>query len=105
MCNGTSIITPNMHLHAHLKQCIADYGPLHEFWAFPFERYNGLLGELPNNKKSIELQMMNRFIQDNSYMSQSMPDTFNDLKQCILTYRKDTGSLLETLSHEGISFN
>ena len=65
---GPSVITPKMHLHAHLKQCIADYGPLHEFWAFPFERYNGLLGNLPTNKKSIEVQMMNRFIQDSSYM-------------------------------------
>ena len=95
---GTSIITPNMHLHAHLKQCIADYGPLHGFWAFPFERYNGLLGELPNNKKSIEVQMMNRFIQGNAYMSLSMPDIFTELKHHIPSYRKDSGSLLETSS-------
>ena len=94
---GPSIIRPNMHLHAHLRQCIADYGPLHEFWAFPFERYNGLLGDLPNNKRSIEVQMMNRFIQDNSYMLQSMPDTFLELKQHIPTYTKEAGSL-ETLS-------
>ena len=95
--HGSSIITTNMHLHAHLRQCIADYGPLHEFWAFPFERCNGLFGDLPNKKKSIEVQM-NRFIQGNSYILQSMPDTFLELKQHIPTYRKEAGSLLETLS-------
>ena len=41
---------------------------------------------------------MNRFIQDNAYMSLSMPDTFTELKHHIPTYRKDSGSLLETSS-------
>ena len=38
---GESIITPNMHLHCHLRQCMEDYGPLHTFWLFSFETYNG----------------------------------------------------------------
>ena len=29
--------TPNMHLHAHVKDCILDFGPISAFWAFPFE--------------------------------------------------------------------
>ena len=28
---GKKIITPNMHLHCHLKQCLYDYGPIHNF--------------------------------------------------------------------------
>ena len=36
---GESAITPNMHLHAHLKAVIYDFGPLQEFWCFPFERF------------------------------------------------------------------
>ena len=32
--------TPNMHMHAHLKSC-TDYGPLHGFWVYVFEHYNG----------------------------------------------------------------
>ena len=59
--HGSSIITPNMHLHCHLKECVLDYGPLQIFLCFPFERYNGLLGAFPNNNKSIEVQLMNRF--------------------------------------------
>jgi len=57
-------ITPNMHIHSHLKDCILDYGPLHGFWLFAFEHFSGPLGSLPNNNRSIELQLMNRFIRD-----------------------------------------
>ena len=35
------MITPNMHLHCHLKQSLLDYGPIHNFWLFSFERHNG----------------------------------------------------------------
>ena len=30
-------ITPNMHLHTHLADCIFDYGPVCGFWLFSFE--------------------------------------------------------------------
>ena len=55
--HGPSAITPNMHMHGHLSECIKDYGPLHVFWLFSFERYNGLLGAQPNNNRSIEMQL------------------------------------------------
>ena len=38
---GSKIVTPNMHMHLHLKECLLDYGPLYGFWCFPFERLNG----------------------------------------------------------------
>jgi len=38
---GSKIVTPNMHMHLHLKECLLDYGPLYSFWCFPFERLNG----------------------------------------------------------------
>ena len=37
---GWHCITPNMHMHCHLKSCISDYGPLHAFWLYAFERYS-----------------------------------------------------------------
>ena len=55
---GKEAITPNMHLHAHLRECIQDYGPIYSFWLFSFERYNGMLGNFPNNQRSIEIQLM-----------------------------------------------
>ena len=54
-------VTPNMHLHCHLKECIFDFGPIYSFWLFSFERYNGILGSLHNSNKDIECQIMRRF--------------------------------------------
>ena len=59
---GPNIVTPNMHMHAHLASCILDYGPIHGFWLFAFERYNGVLGSFPNNNRSIEVQLIERYI-------------------------------------------
>ena len=66
---GPKTITPNMHLHTHLKQCIFDYGPLHAFWCYPFERHNGILGSFHSNKKAIESQLMKRFCQSQAYIN------------------------------------
>ena len=75
---GKDFVTPNMHMHMHLKSCVLDYGPLHGFWLFAFERYNGELGSIPNNNHSIEVQLMNRFIQDSEVISTQLPDDFNE---------------------------
>ena len=71
-------VTPNMHMHMHLKLCVLDYGPLHGFWLFAFERYNGELGSISNNNHFIEVQLMNRFIQDSEVISTQLPDDFNE---------------------------
>ena len=59
---GKDLVTPNMHLHGHLKQCLLDYGPLHSFWCFSFERFNGILGSFHTNNRSIEIQLMRKFL-------------------------------------------
>ena len=59
---GESAITPTLHLHAHIKQCLLDFGPVYEFWLFSFERFNGILGNQPNNNRLIEPQLMQRFL-------------------------------------------
>ena len=66
--HGEGFITPNMHMQCHLAECIKDYGPLHAFWLFAFERYNGLLGNQPTNNRAIELQLMNRFLKDTNHL-------------------------------------
>lgn len=50
---GGDVTTPNMHYCCHLESCINDYGPAHSFWLFSFECFNGVLGKLPNNNRSI----------------------------------------------------
>ena len=83
---GRDCITPNIHMHAHLTSCVRDYGPLHGFWLFSFERYNGILGSQPNNNRSIEIQLMNRFLKDNMHLhllhlaeSKPLIDVFNEV--------------------------
>ena len=73
---GEKAITPNMHLHCHLHECIKDYGPIYSFWLFSFERYNGILGDFPTNKKSIEVQLMRRFEKEQELLNSSLPESF-----------------------------
>ncbi|XP_077866348.1 uncharacterized protein LOC144354095 [Saccoglossus kowalevskii] len=61
---GSQLVTPNMHYHAHLADCILDYGPVYSFWTFPFERFNGILGEGCGNQRSIEIQIMRKFLNE-----------------------------------------
>lgn len=65
---GREAVTPNMHMHGHLAECILDYGTMSSFWLLSFEQYNGVLRDQPTNNRSIEVQLMNRFIQDNSHI-------------------------------------
>ena len=58
-----------MHVHGHLVSCVRQYGPLYNFWLFSFERYNGILGNISNNKYNIKIQLMTRFDRDNQMMN------------------------------------
>lgn len=92
---GTSSITPNMHMHCHLKSCIEDYGPSHVFWLYAFERYNGILGSMPNNNKCIETQLMRRFLEESHFFSAELPSEFSDQFQNIISSSKNSCSLLQ----------
>ena len=92
---GHKYCTPNMHLHLHLKDTILDYGPLHSTWCFSFERYNGILGSLPTNKRSIEVQFMRRFIKSQRILSLSYKVNDKELVQILPTINpQDTSSLV-----------
>jgi hypothetical protein len=43
---GPEFITSNIHLALHIPDCCRDYGPIYNFWLFPFERLNGYIGEI-----------------------------------------------------------
>ena len=42
-------LVSNDHLSLHLPPFLEDFGPVHGWWAFAFERYNGVLGRLNKN--------------------------------------------------------
>ena len=62
-----------MHLACHMSKCLEDFGPVHSFWCFAFERLNGQLGAIPTNNLSVEVQLMRKFVDGmfiNSYIPQ-----------------------------------
>ena len=91
---GTSFITPNMHLHCHLCECVLDFGPVYGFWCFSFERYNGILGALHVNNHQIEVQMMRKFIERQQLGGISWPIEFDGFKDMLSS--ADKGSLALT---------
>lgn len=42
---------PNHHIALHLHEYILQYGPIHSWWTFPFERLIGIVQRIPNNGK------------------------------------------------------
>ena len=56
-------VSVNYHFALHIPDLISDYGPPHVYWCFAYERMNGIHSEVPNNSKNIELQIINRIIQ------------------------------------------
>ena len=96
---GKEIITPNMHLHAHLYECLLDYGPSHVTWLFSFERYNGILENLPNNNRSIEIQIMRRFMEYTMTMNMSnnLPEQYEEDFMSILSSKCIVGTLSDNL--------
>jgi len=104
---GTSAVTPNMHLHGHLKDCLLDYGPFHGFWCFSFERYNGVLGKYNTNNRSIEIQLMRKFLANNKSSALEMPDMYKEDFINFFEAKESTGSLKATsdpvFSHYALS--
>ena len=75
---GKKAVTPNMHLHCHLKECILDCGPVHAFWCFSFERFNGILGGMQVNGRSVELQLMRKLLAGRFIWDVEFPKEFHD---------------------------
>lgn len=75
---GKDLVTPNMHLHGHLKECLLDYGPFHSFWCFSFERFNGILGSFHTNNRSIEIQLMRKFLMQAKVKDFKYPELYQE---------------------------
>ena len=101
---GEHFVTPNMHMHAHLKSVVEDYGPVFGYWLFSFERYNAILGNQSNNHRDIESQLLNRFLRDNFIYSVEFPQEFcEDFKGVCSAEESLVGSLHETTMSDMIS--
>jgi hypothetical protein len=48
---GTGAVkTTNNHAMQHLAECLRSFGPVHTWWAFPFERFNGMIQKTRSNR-------------------------------------------------------
>ncbi|KAF9231881.1 hypothetical protein BU15DRAFT_67959 [Melanogaster broomeanus] len=52
----TDKLIPSHHLSLHLPECLRNFRPAHGWWAFPFERYNGILQQKNTNSKFGEME-------------------------------------------------
>ena len=85
--NGKLAISPNIHLHLHLQECVQNYGSVYGFWLFSFERYNGILESYSTNNKNIEVQIMRKFVTSGLLACKKsvLPEDFSDffLPHCL----------------------
>ena len=84
-------VSQKYHSALHiLLDLISDYGPPQVYWCFAYERMNGILSEIPNNSKNVELQIIHRIIeqcsiditavsQDPSFDEKSFPRALKQL--------------------------
>lgn len=89
---GKNKVTPNMHLHMHILQCILDFGPVYSFWLFSFERFNGILGEYSTNQRSVEIQIMRKFLSEQYVKALPLPTAFADYFSHIFKRMSSSGS-------------
>ena len=87
---GFQCCSPNMHLHLHLIV-------LWPTWCFSFERYNGILGAVPTNNKSIEVQFMQKFLQNQIIQSHSAFLEDEDIKKLLPNASNESSD--RSLSH------
>ena len=92
---GNLAITPNMHLHCHIAECVKDFGPIYGFWLFSFERYNGILGSYPTNKRNTAQQIMRRFLREVDDFHLELPDMYKEHFHKILPLHRNASLLHE----------
>ncbi len=88
---GKNNLTPNMHLAAHLTDCIRNHGPVYGFWLFAFERMNGIAGSFHTNTHNIPIQIMRKLTSMQSTDSSLWPSEFqNEFSSLLHEHKKGT---------------
>ena len=92
---GGENTTMYMHLHCHLTSSILDYGPVYSYWLFSFERFNGILGGIPTNNRSIDVQLMKHFVCDQLLQSDSVNKSLEEcgMQKILSSYKSVKGSV------------
>ena len=89
-----------MHLHAHLADCIRDFGPVYSFWLFSFERLNGILGSYHTNCHDISLQLMRHFTSVAFYSIHNWPVEYKEELYPLISEHYYSDGSLQSASFE-----
>lgn len=101
---GKNNLTPNMHLLAHITDCIRDHGPVYSFWLYAFERMNGILGSFQTSNRDVTVQLMRKFQSMQSVSLDQWPEEFkHEFSPMFESCFKQGGSLAESASSAGAS--
>ena len=70
---------------------------MYSFWLFSFERSHGILGEYGTNQRTVEIQLMRKFLSSQFMKDLRLPVEFQDIFKPLLNrlYSKQSGSLQE----------
>lgn len=100
---GKDKVTPNMHLHTHLIDCILDYGLVYSFWHFSFKRYDGMIGDYGTNQRAVEIQLMRKFTSNQFVKDIPLPVEFQKHFKPVMDrlISRPAGSLQAHSSPEG----
>ena len=66
-----------------------DYRPIHNFWLFSFERFNGVLEDFKTNQRAVEIQIMRKFLRDQDIRDLPFPSLSNP-KQPVFSQMKNS---------------
>ncbi|KAH7918993.1 hypothetical protein BV22DRAFT_1108228 [Leucogyrophana mollusca] len=106
---GKAVLVTNHHLSLHIPECLRSFGPVHGWWSFPFERFNGILQRAHTNNKpdELELTFIRSFCRGSNLKSLlsrvDLPESFDEIGPLIQQYFTSDfkGTLLSDLAAMG----
>ena len=78
-------------LHSHLIQCIIDYWLMHSF---------RLLGSIHTNKRLVEIQLMRKMLQCQTFAMFDKPELYSDIFEPVL--RLETSKTINNYKADGV---
>ena len=81
-----------------------DLGPIHVFWCFSFERFNGILGATPVNGRSIEVQLMRKLVVERFVWKMEFPQEFQFAFLPFFNQRNGCGDVVNFSASNAIQF-
>ncbi|KAG1887884.1 hypothetical protein F4604DRAFT_1877572 [Suillus subluteus] len=88
-----AVKTNNNHATQHLAECLRSFGPVHAWWAFPFEWFNGMIQKTGTNRQlsgQVELSFMKSFCRGSNLrallLRDELPEAIQDYQSIAQEY-------------------